>query len=74
MPIKATQLRQNLYQLLDSVLSSGLPLEIERNGKLLKIIPIDVKSKIDRLEKHSTMNGQPEDLLGLDWSSEWDLG
>ena len=37
MKVTSTQLRQNIYKLLDEVLSSGVPLEIERNGKILKI-------------------------------------
>ncbi len=71
MAIKATQLRQNLYQLLDKVLQDGQPLEVERGGKILKIIPAEQRSKFDSLEEHSTINGGPETLLNLDWSEFW---
>ena len=71
MPIKATQLRQNLYQLLDQVLAEGKPLEIERGGQILKIIPAQSVSKFDLLEDKQSIIGDPEDLLGLDWSEYW---
>jgi hypothetical protein len=71
MTIKATQLRQNLYKLLDNILETGQPLEIERNGKILRIAPTEPTSKFDLLEKHNTIRGKPEDLLGLDWSELW---
>ena len=31
--------RQNIYQLLDQVLDTGVPLEIERKGRKLRIVP-----------------------------------
>jgi hypothetical protein len=67
MAIKATKLRQNLYQLLDEVLESGKILEIERKGKILTIRPPLVKSKFDQLENHSTIKGNPNDLISIDW-------
>jgi hypothetical protein len=71
--IKATKLRQNLYRILDDILESGVPVEIERNGRVLKIIPEKV-NKLDNLEKHEVINGDPEELVHLDWSSEWKRG
>ncbi|MBT3274949.1 MAG: type II toxin-antitoxin system Phd/YefM family antitoxin [Spirochaetales bacterium] len=69
--ISATKLRQNLYNILDSVIDTGIPVEIERKGQLLKIIPEKTVSKWDRLEKHQVVNGDPEDLVHVDWSDEW---
>ncbi len=74
MKVSATQLRQNLYNLLDQVISTGIPLEIERKGKVLKIIPQSKKSKLDNLEPHDVVNGPPEDIINVDWLSEWDEG
>lgn len=39
MPYSATRLRQNLYAILDSVLENGQPVEIERKGHILRIVP-----------------------------------
>jgi antitoxin (DNA-binding transcriptional repressor) of toxin-antitoxin stability system len=70
--VSATQLRQNLYNLLDQVISTGIPLEIERKGKVLKIIPQNKKSKLDNLEPHDVINGSPEDIVHVDWLSDFD--
>ncbi len=39
MPTTASKLRANIYRMLDEVLETGQPLEIERNGKTLVIAP-----------------------------------
>jgi hypothetical protein len=71
MAIKATHLRQNIYRILDRILETGIPVEIERKGKKLKIIPERPVSKWDRLEKHNVIKGDPEELVHIDWSDEW---
>ena len=73
MKIKATKLRQNLYRILDDILQTGIPVEIERNGKILKIIPEKI-NKLNNLEKHDVINGDPEKIVHMDWSSEWHEG
>ncbi len=73
MRIKATKLRQNLYRILDDILQSGVPVEIERNGKILKIIP-EKSNKLSNLERHNIINGDPEELVHLDWYDEWQKG
>lgn len=37
MPVKPSQLREDIYRILDQVLETGVPVEIERHGKLLKV-------------------------------------
>ena len=74
MKITASKLRENVYKMLDQVLETGTPLEIERRGRKLRIVPADtpVKRKLDRLQgRPGTINGDPRDLVHLDWSSEW---
>jgi hypothetical protein len=72
MPVSATQLRTNVYRLLDEVLETGRPLEIERNGKTLVISPKEEKSLLDRLpRREGFIVGDPNDLIHIDWSSEW---
>ena len=67
----ATKFRQNLYAILDQVLSTGIPVEIERNGKTLLIEARQTPPKWDRLEPHETLKGDPEDIVHIDWSDEW---
>ena len=74
MKITASKLRENIYRVLDQVVETGGPVEIGRRGKRLKIVPADepVRGKLDRLEPHpDAIVGDPEDLVHLDWSSEW---
>ncbi len=70
----ATKLRQNLYNILDSVIDNGIPVEIERKGVLLKIVPEKKISIWDRLEPHTIVNGDPESIVSMDWSKEWNNG
>jgi len=74
MKITASKLRENIYKLLDQVLETGTPVEIERRGRKLRIVPADdpPRSKLDRLERRPhAIVGDPEDLVHLDWSTEW---
>lgn len=71
MSLSATKLRQNLYSILDQVLETGVPVQIERNGRLLVIEPQAKKSRWDRLEAHEIVKGDPEGIVHMDWSGEW---
>ncbi|MGH7803826.1 MAG: type II toxin-antitoxin system prevent-host-death family antitoxin [Candidatus Binatia bacterium] len=74
MKITASKLRENVYKILDRVLETGAPVEIERRGKKLRIVPADEsdRGKVDRLPKRpETIVGDPEELVHLDWSDEW---
>jgi hypothetical protein len=72
MAISASKLRANVYRLLDEVLETGQPLEIERNGKTLVIAPRERRSRLDRLpRREGYIVGDPDELIHIDWSSEW---
>lgn len=72
MAISATQLRADVYRLLDQVLETGQPLEIERGGKTLVVAPKEEQSIWDRLpRREGAIVGDPNDLVHIDWSSEW---
>lgn len=65
-------LRANLYRLLDRVLETGVPLEVERNGMHLRIAPLAGGGRLDRLRPHPDfLVGDPESIVHLDWSGEW---
>lgn len=67
-----TTLRADLYRLLDQVLETGTPIEVERNGRRLRIAPTDASRRLRRLRPHpDAIPGDPEDLVHLDWSTEW---
>lgn len=72
MSISASKLRENIYRLLDEVLETGIPLEVERNGRKLTIAPEDPPSRLGTLTRRpDVVVGDPEDLVHVDWSSEW---
>jgi prevent-host-death family protein len=75
MPISITKLRADLYKIVDQVIETGLPIEIERHGQKVQIIAVDKKSKLANLKSHpGTIIGNPEDYVHIDWSSEWNEG
>src|SRR6187551_1121908 len=72
MALSASKLRANVYRLLDEILETGKPLEIERNGKTLVIAPKERESIWDRLPRRDGfLVGDPDELIHVDWSSEW---
>jgi len=71
MAITASQLRQNVYRILDEVASTGVPVEIVRKGVRLRISPLEPASKLSNLRPRDALTGNPEDIVHLDWTGEW---
>lgn len=71
MSISLTKLREDLYRLVDEVLETGKPLEIQRKGKKLLLIPETPTNKLDRLIKRPTLTVDPDSIVHIDWSKEW---
>jgi hypothetical protein len=70
--MSASELRRDIYRLLDEVLATGRPLEIERKGRRLRIALVEAPSKLDRLVAHpDAIVGDPADLVAIDWSEHW---
>jgi prevent-host-death family protein len=71
-PLTASRLRENVYRILDEVLETGVPVEIERRGKILRIIPAEPRDRLENLPKRPDfLRCDPEELVHLDWSGEW---
>jgi prevent-host-death family protein len=72
--ITASKLRENVYRILDQVLETGVPVEIVRRGKTLRIVPATEHraGRLDTLpDRHEVIAGDPEELVHLDWSKQW---
>ncbi len=70
--LTASRLRADVYSVLDRVLETGVPAEVERRGKLLRIVPARTGGRLKRLtHRPSFIQGDPEDLVHLDWSHSW---
>ncbi len=71
-PITASKLRENVYRILDEIMKTGIPVEIERNGHKLKILPEEHVNKLDNLIKRpSYLKCSPDEIVSMDWSKEW---
>ena len=72
MKLSLTKARADLYKIVDRVLETGVPVEIERHGRKIRIVSVRPKSKLDNLVKHpGTIIGDPDEIVHLDWSGEW---
>ena len=72
MPYTATDLRKDIYKILDRILEDGVPVEVERNGRLLRIQPVETQSPVSRLKPMADLiTGDPAALEHIDWSGEW---
>lgn len=81
MKISASQLRANIYKILDEVLSTGTPVEIERHGQILKIVPpayVESKPHKKRSHKFSQLKDRkayykcdPDEMFENDWLRDW---
>jgi prevent-host-death family protein len=72
--VTPTELRSNIYQLLDEVLKTGVPLEIKKGNKKLRIVPVEKGDKLERLNpRPEAIVGDPEDLVTIRWENEVNL-
>jgi uncharacterized membrane-anchored protein len=75
--VTSSKLQNNLDQLLDEILNTGKPLEIERNGKRLRIIPVKTVETVDKLQKliyrPEAIIGDPDELVQISWEQETNL-
>jgi len=67
----ASKLRADLYNILDETLKTGIPIEVVRKGRILKIVPETKPDKLSRLKKRDYIVGDSDDIVHMDWSSEW---
>jgi hypothetical protein len=80
MKVTPTALRRDLYALLDRVIETGEPLEIERKGVPLKVEAKPVESRLERIRRMGIKDlwiGDPNDIFHIDmleeWREEWGL-
>jgi prevent-host-death family protein len=72
--VTVTELRTNIYQLLDEVLRSGLPIEVKKGDRKLRIVPVEKVDKFQNLVYRSdVIHGDPEELVTLSWEGEVSL-
>jgi len=72
--ITVTELRANIYHLLEEVISTGIPLEIKKGGRKLQIVPVEKVDKLHNLiPRPEIIEGDPDDLVSIQWEVNLDL-
>lgn len=71
-PISATELRKNVYNILDAVLASGEPQEILRGSSRLLIVPASgPRRRLEALPRREGLACTPEELVATSWEEQW---
>lgn len=75
--LNVTALRKQLYRVIDQVLKTGVPVEVERNGEKVVIMPAKAAtSKLANLKPRKGIAGDPDALVDLkvgEWREPRDL-
>ena len=72
--ITPTELRSNIYNLLDEILDSGVPIEISKGNRKLRIVPVEKVDKLQNLiSRPNVIIGDPDDLVDISWEKEVNL-
>lgn len=80
-PLTPSKLRADVYRILDRVLATGEPVQVERKGRRLVISPAEGPGGPEpprrrRLEDFAIsptlLVGDPDDIVEIDWSRYWD--
>ncbi len=71
-PLTATELRRNIYRVLDEVLSTGEAQEVIRHGRKLRIVPEQpVRRDLTRLPRREGLLCSPDELIETSWEDAW---
>ena len=69
--VTPTELRTNIYNILEEVLRTGMPIEINKGSRRLKIVPIEKVHKFQNLvSRPHIIQGNPDDLVDIRWEEE----
>ncbi len=72
--VTTTELRANIYNLLDEVLATGVALEVKKGDRTLRIVPVEKPNKLGNLiARPETIQGDPEYLVSMQWEVNVDL-
>jgi prevent-host-death family protein len=77
--ITATKLRADLYRVIDGVIKTGVPVEVELRGRKVRIVPAEPRDKLATLPKRpGVIVGDPGRLPRVKtfdekkWRKKWD--
>jgi len=68
----ASELRANIFKIIDHLIETGVPVEIERKGRVVRLVVDNPPAKLAQLVRRDEfIRGDPDDLVHLDWTGEW---
>ena len=71
-PISATELRANVYRVLDQILETGVAQEIVRGGSKLLIVPAGERRRsLKDRPKRDGLNCTVDELVATSWEKAW---
>jgi hypothetical protein len=71
-PMTATELRKDIYRVLDEVLETGEPQEVQRGARTLMIVPADGRRlRLTDLPRREALSCSPDELVETSWDREW---
>jgi hypothetical protein len=67
-----TELRNDIYRVLDDVLRSGIPQEIIRGSRTLLLVPAEGRRlRLEDLPRREALACSPDELIATSWDHEW---
>ena len=70
--LTATELRSNIYRVLDEVLDSGRAQEVLRKGRKLLIVPAEPKRRrLEDLPRRKITSCTFDELVATSWEHSW---
>lgn len=71
-PITATELRGNIYRILDEILATGEAREVSRRGARLLILPVAPRARnLADLPRRRALNCTADELVATSWEDAW---
>lgn len=70
-PLTPTQLRRDIYRILDEVLETGVPREVVRDGGTVLLVSGSPRRRLEDLPRRRALNCSPEELIATSWEREW---
>ncbi len=68
--IHPTELRKDIYKVLDQALETGKPVEMAWRGRLLRIVLAEPQDKFQQLiPRPDVIQGDPDDLIHINWNA-----
>jgi hypothetical protein len=64
----ATELRKDIYRVLDDVLETGVPQEVTRGARTLMIVPAGGRQlRLEDLPRREALSCSPDELVETSW-------